>query len=374
MPEGGREIAPVPTVRLRRETNQLVGASRSTYRQLEKLRDAHPELASDQYLDDFLTYFRSFGANKPSQYALEAVQDKSGGYTIPIDLQHDILQRRAAFSVILGLGAEVIGATSDIAKWVRILEHPTDGSIYTSSFVGDWVSETPGASDGEADAQFGTLEIRIRKARALTKPSRDLVSDYPGDFLEKLTVDAAKNLALIVDKGLLAGTGIANQPFGILSDADIATVSLEGTTVNTISNTTGDLGSAGKLIDIVSELPSQYLDGAAWVMHRKTAAKIRKLVDAQNRYLWAAGLESNPPTLLGYPVFLSDFMPQDGTDGNKVAIFGNFSAGYVVAERMPLSAQVLVEKYSDTEQFGLIVRTRVGGGICNTDAFRFGTV
>ena len=53
-----------------------------------------------------------------------------------------------------------------------------------------------------------------------------------------------------------------------------------------------------------------------------------KLTDGQGRFMWQRAAASNnqyggePSDLDGFPVYNSDFMPNDGTNTNKVYVFG----------------------------------------------------
>ncbi|MGC6727990.1 phage major capsid protein, partial [Escherichia coli] len=88
-----------------------------------------------------------------------------------------------------------------------------------------------------------------------------------------------------------------------------------------------------KLIDLVQALRAPYRQGASWVMNSATLAKIRKFKTSQGEMLWQPGLSaSQPATLLGYPVVEAEDMPDIAANSLSIA-FGNFQAGYLIAER-----------------------------------------
>jgi HK97 family phage major capsid protein len=128
-------------------------------------------------------------------------------------------------------------------------------------------------------------------------------------------------------------------------------------------------------------LPAQYADNAQWLMRRSIEGKIRVLADSTGRYLWPLqsgsllGLPNGTGAraLMDYQVNNSDFMPDDGTDANKVTIFGDLSA-YIIAQRAQISTQILRERFADTDQTGIIIFERVGGALWNADAVRVGIV
>jgi HK97 family phage major capsid protein len=300
---------------------------------------------------------------------LQVQVDEQGGFTVQPAVHSQVVARAAATSVIWP-HATIQPTAGSEGLYPRVQPHGSSPSIYTSGFVGDWSAETSLAT--ETEPTWGHLVIPVRDLTAHCRLSRNLIMDAAFDVVAYVAKDGGTNLGLVADKGFLTGTGNL-QPAGILNDTGISTVDVEGTTANTITNTTSALGSASKLLDLVAALPSQYLPNARWIMHRSTMSKIRKLVDAQNRFIWAAGLESQPATLLGFPVHTSDFMPEDGVDARKVLLFGDFSH-YIIADRERLSLQVLAERYADDNLVGLILRARLGGNVDNPDAFRIGVV
>lgn len=309
------------------------------------------------------------------QKALSEGSDPGGGFLVPPDTMAELLARKAQQAVVRRY-ARVVTTTRDAIKWPRLQAHSTSGSIYSSGFVGDWVGETPAFTD--TDPAFGEFEIGIKKLRVATKVSNDLLADAAFNVLAVLAQEGAQNMALVEDNGFITGAGTPLQPQGILNGG-APTVDVEGTTADTISNTTANLGSAAKLLDLIYALPPQYRTGAVFLMHPQTELKVRKLVDAQNRFLYsgagapAFGERPGALTIEGFPVENSSFMPQDGTNGNKVIVFGQLG-NYVIADRAQVSTVVLRERFADVDQVGIIMFERVGGALANEDAIRIGVV
>jgi HK97 family phage major capsid protein len=63
-------------------------------------------------------------------------------------------------------------------------------------------------------------------------------------------------------------------------------------------------------------------------------------------------------------------IPASGTAA-KVAIFGDFAAGYVLAERSGMSVQRLNELYAEDGEVGFKAHLRVGGGVVRPKSFAF---
>lgn len=312
------------------------------------------------------------------QKALNEGADESGGYVVPPDAQAEILIRLAQKAIVRKY-AKVQPTTSDVLKWPMVQAASATegglsaggGSVFSSGFVGDWAGETPVFTD--KDPKFGQFNVAIKKIRCGTKLSNDFVADAATDVLVFLSVNGSENMALVEDKGFFTGDGTALQPKGLLNSG-AATVDVEGSTANTISNTTAAAGSAPKLIDLVYALPPQYAQNARTIMTRATEGKIRKLVNGQGSFHWpVSGFGATPSTLFDLPKDNTAFMPDDGTDGNKVLLHGDLSA-YVIGQRAQISTIVLRERFADTDQVGIILTERVGGDTWNPDALRIGIV
>ena len=108
--------------------------------------------------------------------------------------------------------------------------------------------------------------------------------------------------------------------------------------------------------------------GASWVMNASTLAKVRKMKDGQGQFLWAPALSADmPATLLGYPVIETEAMPDVGVDSLSIA-FGNFKAGYLIAERS--NTAVLRDPYSNKPFVHFYATRRVGGAVVNSEAIK----
>ncbi len=314
------------------------------------------------------------------QKALSEGTDTAGGFIVPPDVQAEMLARAAQMSV-MRQNCRVVTTNRDILRYPAVAPNAgtyngvSGGSIYSSGFVGGWVGETPAFSD--TDPAFKTLDIPIRKLRVATRLSNDFISDAAVNILAWLAQNGAENMALTEDQGLINGDGSALQPTGLLN-VGISTVDVEGTTSNTISNTTADLGSGGKLITLSYTIPAQYASRAKWIMRRTVEGKIRKLISGAGNFLWppyaGSGFASTQGAeLLGFGVLHSDWMPDDGTDANKVVYLGDLS-NYIVAQRTQITSVVLRERYADSDQTALILFERLGGNSYNVDAARIGIV
>lgn len=308
------------------------------------------------------------------QNALSEGTASEGGFLVPPDIAAEILARRAEASVMRRL-ATVRQTSRDRIQFPAVVPNSSSASVYSSGFVGGVVGERPTNTD--VGPTFQQFEIGVKKFEAYTKVTNDLIADSASDVLAFLATDGGRNLGLVEDNEFLTGDGTGLHPLGLLN-AGLTTADVEGTTTDHISNTTTDAGSAPKLIDLNYLVPAQYVAGASWLMARATEGRVLKLVDGDGRPWWqlaagAGGAAGAPPSLLGFPVFNSPFMPVGGTNANKVIVFGDFSA-YIIADRTSLSVIVDNMNLIGSDETAIYLRSRAGGGLWNTDALRVGIV
>ena len=103
-------------------------------------------------------------------------------------------------------------------------------------------------------------------------------------------------------------------------------------------------------------------------MNSKTVGAVRKMKDADGRFMWSDGLAANEPArLMGYPVLVSEDMPDVGTDTYALA-FGDFGRGYLVVDRV--GVRVLRDPYSAKPYVLFYTTKRVGGGVQNFEALK----
>lgn len=333
------------------------------------------------YRDAFARYVQVKGDRAQltgvEQAALSEGVAEGGGYLVPPDIAAEILARRTRASVMRSLCS--IRQTSRNVYQVPAVApntNATNASIYSSGFVGGLVGETP-TSNTDSGPTFQNFSIGIKKYEAYTKVSNDLIDDASSDVMAFLATDGGRNLGLVEDNYFLNGLGTGLEPLGLLNSG-ASTFDVEGATSNTLDNTVSNAGSAPKIIAGYYVLPQQYADGATWLVSRATQGLIHALVDANGRPWWPVNFSSGgeagaPPILVGAPLRTSAFMPEDGTDANKVMVLGDFSQA-IIADRQGISVRVDDMNLIGSDQTQIFIRSRSGFGVWNTDAFRFGIV
>ncbi|MEL7345413.1 MAG: phage major capsid protein, partial [Pseudomonadota bacterium] len=125
---------------------------------------------------------------------------------------------------------------------------------------------------------------------------------------------------------------------------------------------------ADAIVELIYALGAQYRANATFAMNSKTVGMVRKIKDADGRFLWTDGMgQSDVARLMGYPVLVAEDMPDIGSDETPIA-FGDFHAGYTIAERRDL--RVLRDPFSAKPNVLFYATKRVGGDISDFAAIK----
>jgi HK97 family phage major capsid protein len=123
------------------------------------------------------------------------------------------------------------------------------------------------------------------------------------------------------------------------------------------------------LVDLVHGLRTPYWPNAKFIMSRRTAGYVRKLKDPDNRYIWEPSYQAGqPPTLLGFPVYLVDQMAPIALNAIPI-LFGDFQSAYLVLEKQ---LRVTVDNVTSPGFVKLHIRRRVSGALVDDYAIKAG--
>lgn len=123
-----------------------------------------------------------------------------------------------------------------------------------------------------------------------------------------------------------------------------------------------------RLVDLVHALRPAYRQGASFVMNSSTLARIRKMKSDDGAFLWQPSLAAGQPaTLLGYPVVEAEDMPDIASNSLSIA-FGNFRAGYLIAERS--ATTILRDPFTNKPFVHFYATKRIGGQVMNAQAIK----
>jgi len=283
-----------------------------------------------------------------------------GGYAVPREIDALIASQLKSMSPIRQIAQIVQVGTAGYRKLVT-----------TGGTPSGWVSETAGRPE-TATPQFQEVAPPSGELYANPAASQAMLDDAAFDLEGWIASEIAMEFARAEGSAFVNGTGV-NQPAGFLT----AATSLGGDGVRPFGAlqylATGDAAGFGtdpesRLIDLVHTLKSGHRQGASWVMNSATLAEVRKLKTTDGALLWQPGLvEGQPDRLLGYPVVEAEDMPDVGADTFPIA-FGNFKAGYLIAERS--STSILRDPFTNKPFVHFYATKRIGGQVLDSDAIK----
>ena len=190
-----------------------------------------------------------------------------------------------------------------------------------------------------SNGKFASINLTGYLAGALSKISVSLVNNAQFDIVNFVVSEMSDAIKRFIEHEILIGTS--------------AKVTGLSTLKNQIQTASGTAITADEIIDLHDAVKDDYQNGAIWIMSSKTRTALRKLKDAEGRYLLNDDISSPfGTTLLGKPVYCSDNMPEIGA-GNVAIYYGNMK-GLATKFNEEINVQVLREKYADEHAVGVI--------------------
>ncbi len=230
-----------------------------------------------------------------------------------------------------------------------------------------WATESGTVPESDTPV-IDRISIALHELSALPKASQRLLDDSAFDVEGWLAGRIADKFARAEAAAFVAGDGV-DKPRGFLTHPSVDNdVWVWGNLGYVPTGVAGAIAGPDPIVDLVYALGAQYRANGTFVMNSKTAGTIRKMKDADGRFLWSDGLAAGEPArLMGYPVLIAEDMPDIATGANAIA-FGDFHAGYTVAERPDL--RVLRDPYSAKPHVLFYATKRVGGDVSDFKAIK----
>lgn len=239
--------------------------------------------------------------------------------------------------------------------------------------LSDWISELDPRAD--TDTSFvERLKIPVYEHYARPEATQQILEDSQFDVESWLAGKIQSRFGRQENTAFMLGDG-SGRPRGILNYGTVPEASFVwGADPSAYAlgahytGIAGDVSDPDCLFDLVDSLKAPYLASSVWMMTRAFRNKVRKLKDNEDRYLFEPSLQAGTPDrLLGYPVVLSEDMP-DVAANAPVAIFGDFGQGYTIADRVGL--QVVRDNLTKPGWIRWYARKRVGGKVTNPEALK----
>tara|TARA_R110002012_G_scaffold151345_2_gene311256 strand:- start:735 stop:1880 length:1146 start_codon:yes stop_codon:yes gene_type:complete len=257
-----------------------------------------------------------------------------------------------------------------IATVVNVEATSFDVLVDRTEMGAGWATEN-GSTQETDTSLFDRISIPLHELSAMPKASQRLLDDAAFDVEGWLATRIADKFATSEAAAFITGDGI-DKPRGFLVYPNIDEQSWTwGSLGYVATGASGDFEASkpsDAIVDLVYALGAKYRANASFVMNSKTAGAVRKMKDADGRFLWTDSLAAGQPAqLMGYPVLIAEDMPDIGVDTTAIA-FGDFGAGYTVAERPDL--RVLRDPFSAKPHVLFYATKRVGGDVTDFSAIK----
>lgn len=288
--------------------------------------------------------------------AMSSAVAADGGYLVDPQTAETIKSTLSSTASIRAI-ANVVNV--DATSFDVLVDHADIGA--------GWASENGTLAETESP-QIDRITIPLHELSALPKASQRLLDDSAFDIEGWLAERIANKFARSEAAAFVSGNGI-DKPRGFLNAPAVANDAWTwGNLGYVATGVDGELGGAERIIDLVYALPAEYRAAATFVLNSRTVGMLRQLKDSDGRFLWSDGLAAGEPArLMGYPVLIAEDMPNVETDATAIA-FGDFGAGYTIAERPDL--RVLRDPFSAKPHVLFYATKRVGGGISDYAAIK----
>jgi HK97 family phage major capsid protein len=284
--------------------------------------------ASDAYKAGMLTALRT-NFRQVSNVLQEGV-DADGGYLVPEEYDHRLIQTLAEENIMRRLGNII--TTSG--------EHKIN--VAATKPAAAWIEE--GGALQFSDATFSQILLDAHKLHVAIKVTEELLYDNAFNLEGYIIDQFGKALANAEEDAFLNGTG-TGQPLGLFAETGGGEVA--GTLTAALK--------ADDLFDLVYALKRPYRKGASFIMNDRTVAQIRKFKDSNGAYLWQPSYQvGEPDKILGYSVYTSEFAPE-----NAIA-FGDYRY-YNIGDRGTRSFKQLTELFAGNGMIGYVAKERVDG-------------
>ncbi len=316
---------------------------------------AAPSLELKGFVDGYLRHGR-----EAELKSVSGAVAADGGFAVPREIDALISMQLKTISPIRAISQVVQTGSAGYRKLVT-----AGGS------ASGWVSEVA-ARPETTTPKFNEIAPPMGELYANPAASQAMLDDADFDIEAWLASEIAMEFARAEGAAFVSGTG-TNQPRGFLSAPTAATADAVrpfGTLQFLASGNASafDASPELKLIDLVHSLKAGHRQGAVFVMNSKTLATVRKFKAADGTFLWQPGLlEGAPARLLGYPVIEAEDMP-DVAAGTLPIAFGNFKAGYLIAERK--ATTILRDPFTNKPFVNFYATKRVGGQVLDSDAIK----
>ncbi|MES2916806.1 MAG: phage major capsid protein [Pseudomonadota bacterium] len=257
-----------------------------------------------------------------------------------------------------------------VANVVQVEATSFDVIVDRSEVGSGWATETAATTE-TATPVIERISIKLHELAAMPKASQRLLEDSAFDVEGWLAEKIATRFMRAEAAAFINGDGV-DKPKGILLPTKVADATWTWGNIGYVpTGAAADFATtnpADCIINLVYALGADYRANGTFLMNSKTVGAVRKMRDADGRFLWSDGLAAGEPSrLMGYPVVVSEDMPDIAANAYAVA-FGDFRSAYTIAERPDL--RILRDPFSAKPNVLFYANKRVGGDITDFAAVK----
>jgi HK97 family phage major capsid protein len=283
-----------------------------------------------------------------------------GGYSVPVEVDQEIMTIAAAYSPVL--------------KIARVKEGVTDAyvqNVATGLPATGWVAET-GTRSVTATPAFAQVTFPRGGLYANASATSWLLEDNVHELGEWLVGEIGRAQGVAMGAAFANGTG-TSQPLGLTAHTFAATADgarAFGTLEYMASGTSAGGISIDKCVDLFFKLAAEYRQPGrcSWVMSPAALAVLRKeKASTAGSYMWEPSSQDGQPSkLLGMPVY-EDTNLSVGAASYSIFV-GDFQRGYTC---VLYGTPVLIrDPYTSKGSTLFYLERRVGGRATDTNAIK----
>lgn len=261
-----------------------------------------------------------------------------GGFTIDTETLAKVVQEKISFGAATAQARTLNTGKGNPINWAVSKEGAVKGVIVGQE-----------ANHGKSTTTFGQVALGAYKISSqIILISEELLTDSEIDMVSYIVDIARKRIDRGINSYVVNGTGV-NQPKGLLPQI---------TKVQTIANLAAF--SWETLVDMYHGVDAAYRrqPKAAFGMHDKTLAIIRKFKNDQGEPIYTRDLTSDmPDRVLGVATVVDNEFPELAAASTGAIVFGDWDA-LIVRRVNGMQVKRLDELYAETGQVGFLAFER----------------
>jgi len=278
--------------------------------------------------------------------ALSEGSDSAGGFSVPEVLLNQIIDSMRARQIAVRAGAMTVPLTSDNVRMLKIESDPKPTWRAENSLI------------QESEPTFSAVTFEPKSLAVLVKVSRELLEDSL-NINEALTLAFAGSMAEALDRAVMFGSGMNNEPLGLIN---------QGIPEITMGDNGGEIVGYQRILDLLETFQSNdnWDSPSAMIMHPRTWRAIEGLVNNEGDPMRA------PESIYVVPKHISTNMPIDETQGSATnassILIGDWQK-LLIGIRSQMRVEILRETFGDRLQYGFIAHLRADAQVMHQRSF-----